>query len=137
MRIIILSISSHMTEDEDETFRAYADSITGIFAADDEIDEMDKALAIADTPYTQDTVNFLPGKMPDLHMLSQMVCLLSEFFRLNEHSGQGFTNAKKPGSWDQNLTTPHQAVILKVARALPVDGEPPYMVTEVTAGLGS
>lgn len=58
MRIIILSISSHMTEDEDETFRAYADSITGIFAADDEIDEMDKALAIADTPYTQDTVNF-------------------------------------------------------------------------------
>ena len=80
---------------------------------------------------------FLPGKMPDLHMLSQMVCLLSEFFRLNEHSGQGFTNAKKPGSWDQNLTTPHQAVILKVAGALPVDGEPPYMVTEVTAGLGS
>ena len=51
-----------MTEDEDETFRAYADSITGIFAADDEIDEMDRALAIADTPYTQDTVNSFTGK---------------------------------------------------------------------------
>ena len=62
MRIIILSISSHMTEDEDETFRAYADSITGIFAADDEIDEMDTALAIADTPYTQATVNFFTGQ---------------------------------------------------------------------------
>ena len=62
IRIIVMSNSGKMEEENAVTFGTYAALITGTFAADDEIDKMDEALAIADTPYTQDTVNLFTGR---------------------------------------------------------------------------
>lgn len=62
VRFIIRSSSNAMEEENATTFGIYAAFITGVFATNDELDEMDKALAIADTPYTQDTINFFHGR---------------------------------------------------------------------------
>lgn len=62
VRFIIRSSSNKMEEENATTFGTYSAFITGVFAAKDELEEMDKALAISDTPYTQNTVNFFHGE---------------------------------------------------------------------------
>lgn len=62
VRLILESFSNEMTEENATAFGTYAAFITGVFAAEDEIDEMVEKLAIADTPYTQDTVNLFNGR---------------------------------------------------------------------------
>lgn len=62
IRFIIRSNSNNMQEENARTFGTYAAFITGVFATEDELDDMDKKLAIADTPYTQNTVNLFNGR---------------------------------------------------------------------------
>ena len=62
LRFIIRSNSNKMTEENATTFETYAAFFTVLFATDDELDEMNEKLAIADTPYTQDTVNLFNGR---------------------------------------------------------------------------
>lgn len=62
IRFIVESNSNNMTEEDAAVFGTYAAFITGVFTTEDELDELDKKLAIADTPYTQDTVNLFTGR---------------------------------------------------------------------------
>lgn len=62
VRFTIQSNSNNMTEKDAVVFGTYAAFITGVFATEDEIDELDKKLAIADTPYTQNTVHLFTGE---------------------------------------------------------------------------
>lgn len=61
IRISIMGLSDKMTEEDKDTFLAYATFITDVFATDDELDELHETLAIETTPFTQNTINFFHG----------------------------------------------------------------------------
>lgn len=62
IRVMIRSLSNKIEEENATTFGIYSAFLTGFFASSDEVDKMDEALAIATTPYTQDTINFYHGR---------------------------------------------------------------------------